>query len=244
MKRGDVLVDRCPSGVPGFDNIAEGGFVRGSLNSILGDAGAGKTIFLLSFLYHGAVEHKENGIYVSFEPDVVDLYKDAQRFGWDFQKLDSLGKVKFFKISPHTQAAEIKRELTKLIAKYDIKRVCFDPIGLFQAGEENGAKIRMEIFDLMSLLKRLNVTVLLADENPNIGENSGGMASADQKSQYTRFLADGLVDIFSSGLGGVGDRAVRITKMRRTSHSRGPVPMKISDDGMEVLSKQKKGLGL
>lgn len=241
MKRGDVLVDRCPSGVPGFDEISEGGFVRGSLNAILGDAGAGKTIFLLSFLHNGATQHKENGIYISFEPDVVDLFKDAQRFGWDFQKLDNEGRCKFFKISPHTQAAEIKRELTKLIAKYDIKRVCFDPIGLFQAGEESGSKIRLEIFDLMSLLKRLNVTVLLADENPNGGENAPG-SSSDQKSQFTRFLADGLVDIFSSGLGGVSDRAVRISKMRRTNHARGPVPMKISDDGMNIMSKQKKGL--
>jgi len=241
MKRGDVLVDRCPSGVPGFDNLCEGGFVRGSLNAILGDAGAGKTIFLLQYLYTGATENKENGIYISFEPDVVELFKDANRFGWDFQKLDNLGKVKFFKLSPQTQVSEIKRELTKLISKYDIKRVCFDPIGLFQAGEESGARIRIQIFDLMSLLKRLNVTVLLADESPSSGENAP-TSSADQKSQYTRFLADGLVDLYSSGLGGVSDRAVRIAKMRRTNHTRGPVPMKISDDGMDVLAKSKRGL--
>lgn len=239
MKK-DALIDRCPSGVPGFDSLCQGGFVRNSVNTLLGGPGAGKTIFLLQFLYAGATEFNENGLYISFEPDPVELYKDAFLFGWDFQKLDGQGKVKFMRVSPLTGVSELKEELTKAISKYDIKRICFDPISLFQAYEQNDAKVRMMIFDLSSLLKRLNVTVLLADEVPSQDSDSAGFMSANSKSEYTKFLADGLVNLYSSGLGGVSDRAVRIAKMRRTSHSRGPVPMSITDSGI-VISKKKSG---
>ena len=42
-----------------------------------------------------------------------------------------------------------------------------------------------------------------------------------------------------SGLSGVGDRAVRVIKMRRTAHSRGPIGMAITDNGIEILPEGK-----
>ncbi len=241
MGRGE-FVERCPSGIPGFDNICQGGFVRNSANALLGGPGAGKTIFLLQFLYSGAVDYKENGLYLSFEPDIVEIYKDAATFGWDFQKLDSADKVKLYKVSPQSSVAELKKDLTKLVSKYDIKRVCFDPIGLFQANETSEAKLRVMLFDLVSLLKRLNVTVLIADEVASMEGEGSAMFSGGAKSEFVKFLVDGIVDIYSSGLGGVGDRAVRISKMRRTNHQRGPIPMQLNDSGISVISRGRKGI--
>lgn len=239
--KGEVLVERCPSGIPGFDELCNGGFVRNSVNALLGGPGAGKTIFLLQFLYNGVAKYRENGLYVSFEPDVVELFKDAMAFGWDFHKLDGQDKVKFMRVSPLTGAQQLKDELLKAIHKYEIRRVCIDPISLFAAKEDNEAEIRMMVFDLSSLLKRLNVTVLIADETASGDTEEVGIAAADVKSQYIKFLVDGLVDLYSSGLGGVSDRAVRIAKMRRTAHHRGPVPMEITEEGIKVLSKPKSG---
>jgi len=233
-----VITDRCQSGVPGFDELCSGGFVRNSVNAILGGPGAGKTIFLLEFLYHGAVTYNENGMYISFEPDVVELFKDGMVFGWDLQELDQEGKCKFMRVSPDTDVVELKKDLTKAIAQFDIKRVCFDPITLFGATEENPARLRAIVLDLVSLLKRLNVTVLLATETASTDTEEAGITSSDVRSQYVKFLVDGIVDIYSSGLGGLSDRAVRVAKMRRTNHKRGPIPMMINDKGMFVLSKK------
>ncbi len=238
--KGD-LVERCPSGVPGFDELCNGGFVRNSVNALLGGPGAGKTIFLLSFLYNGVAKYRENGLYVSFEPDILELFQDAMAFGWDFHKLDQQNKVKFMKVSPLTNVQQLKEELTKAVTKYEIRRICIDPISLFAAKEDSESEIRMMIFDLASLLKRLNVTVVIANETAAGDTEEVGIAAADVKSQYVKFLVDGLVDLYSSGLGGVSDRAVRIAKMRRTAHARGPVPMEISDDGIKVLSKPRGG---
>lgn len=234
------LVERCPSGIPGFDDMCNGGFVRSSVNGIMGGPGAGKTIFLLQFLHNGAVMYKENGLYISFEPDVVELYKDARVFGWDMEKLEGKGQIAFMKISPSTDITELNKELTKLIAKYEIKRVCMDPISFFGIAQKDEARTREMLFNLSSLMKRLGVTGLLANETSASDAEEITSSSGGVREQYVKFLVDGLVDIYSSGLGGVSDRAIRIAKMRRTNHSRGPTPMEITSEGIKVLS-QKKG---
>jgi len=226
----------------GFDDLCSGGFVRNSVSAVMGGPGAGKTIFLLQFLYNGVTKYKENGMYISFEPDVVELFKDAMVFGWDMEKLDQKGQIKFMKISPLTDVEELKKELTKMISKNEVKRICIDPISFFGATEKTDGKVREILFDLTAMLKRLGVTTLLANETATTDSEEVGIAASDIRGQYVKFLVDAVIDIYSSGLGGVSDRAVRVAKMRRTNHVRGPVPMEISDDGISVSKKSKKGM--
>ena len=56
---------RVATGIPGFDEMLEGGYPAGSLITLAGRPGTGKTIFGSQFLYYGAREHGEPGMYVS-----------------------------------------------------------------------------------------------------------------------------------------------------------------------------------
>ena len=99
------VIDRCPSGIIGYDTISQGGFVRNSSNVIVGGPGSGKSTFLLEFLYNGATKYHENGLYCSFEPDILDTLNDAFVHGWDFFRLAEEGRIKFIKFSPETSIA-------------------------------------------------------------------------------------------------------------------------------------------
>src|SRR3989344_6417327 len=158
MAKSGVIVDRCPTGIAGFDEICMGGLVRNSVSALLGGPGAGKTIFLMQFLYNGVTKYNENGVYLSFEPELDELFKDGLSFGWDFEKLDAKGQVKFARVSPDTDVNELKKELVGMVAKYEIKRISIDPISLFGANEASDAKTRKMLYDLTSMLKRLGVT--------------------------------------------------------------------------------------
>ena len=233
-----VIKDRCATGIPGFDKLCDGGLVRGSINVVIGGPGAGKTTFLLQYLYNGVTMFKENGAYVSFEPSEEELKLDALTFGWDFDKLDKSGKCKIVRISPKLGFREIKDQILRLIKSYDIKRICIDPINILAFELERDKDIREMIYDLTSALSKENVTVILADET--IENNpSGGyiIGDGDTRTTALKFLADGLINLYSSGLGGVSDRAVRIEKMRRTNHARGPQAFKISDKGLSVVGR-------
>ena len=54
---------------------------------------------------------------------------------------------------------------------------------------------------------------------------------------FCKYLADGVIELYSSGLSGVGDRAIRISKMRMTKHARGPVGMELSGNGVIILKQ-------
>ncbi|MFH0808795.1 MAG: ATPase domain-containing protein [archaeon] len=229
---GDML-DRCPTGIVGFDRLCSGGFVRNSDNLIVGGPGSGKSTFLLQFLWNGATLFKENGLYCSFEPDVLDTLNDAMSHGWDFSRLSSEGKIKFMKFSPQTSIEELKKELTAVIAQNDIRRICFDPVSVLALALSDKGKIRETIFELSSLMKRLKVTTVFVDESleGEMGMNRDGEWT---KTDILRFLSDSVTVFYESGIAGVGDRAVRIAKMRRTGHERKAVGMKIVDSGVLV----------
>lgn len=230
-------MDRCPTGIGGFDKICRGGFVRNSDNLIVGGPGSGKSTFLLQFLWNGATTFGENGLYCSFEPDILETLNDAMSYGWDFSKLSAEEKIKFMRFSPETSIEELKNELTKMISKNDIKRICFDPISVLALNLSDQGKIRQTIFELSALMKRLKVTTVFVDESleGDLDSNNHGDWT---KTDILRFLSDSVTVFYESGIAGIGDRAVRITKMRRTAHERKAVGMKIGFNGIEILENE------
>jgi circadian clock protein KaiC len=228
------VIDRCPTGIAGFDKISQGGFVRNSDNLIIGGPGSGKSTFLLQFLWNGATQFNENGLYCSFEPDIVETLNDAMSYGWDFSKLSAEGKIKFIRFSPQTSIEELKTELTKIISKSEIKRICFDPVSVLALNQNNQGTIRQTIFELSALMKRLKVTTVFVDESL---EGDVGLSREGDwtKTDILRFLSDSATIFYESGIAGVGDRAIRITKMRRTAHERKAVGMTITQKGMEIM---------
>jgi KaiC/GvpD/RAD55 family RecA-like ATPase len=230
------FIDRCPTGIIGFDALCQGGFVRNSDNLILGGPGSGKSTFLLQFLWNGITQYNENGLYCSFEPDILEILEDAKVHGWDFTRASEQGQMKFMRFSPETSLDELKNELKKVVSRYNIRRICFDPVSLFALSKADKGKMRQTIFDLSSMMKRMRVTTLYADE---IIEAEGVMGSSDGewgRTDILRFLSDSVVVLYEAGLAGIGDRAIRISKMRRTAHDRKVAGMAITQQGVVVYS--------
>ena len=229
---GSSVVERCPTGIPGFDKLCQGGLVRHNTYVVKGGPGAGKTIFLLQFLWNGLM-YGENGLYLSFESDLFDVMQDAYVMGWDFSKYDQQGKCKFVRFDPSITEREISKQIMDLVSKYEIKRICMDPVSVFSMSIGDETKIRKTLYNLTSLMKRLRATVLLSNETS--GDASGDLAGRSLH-DIIDFLVDGVIELHSVGIGGEADRAVRIVKMRRTNHVREPIPMKITNNGITVLA--------
>lgn len=223
-----IIIERCPTGISGFDRLCQGGFVRNSDNLLIGGPGSGKTTFMLQFLYNGATQFDENGLYCSFEPDILEIVQDGFSYGWDFARLNEMDKVKFLKFSPETSISELKSEITKIVSKYNIRRVCIDPLAVLSLNINDEAKIREQIYELTSLMKRLKVTTILADEI--IEDNN----LKSMRAEIVKFLTDSVTVFYPQG-GQGADRSLKIIKMRRTNHVRGVVGMVINETGVNVV---------
>ncbi len=76
---------KIPTGIPGFDEILNGGLEKGWSYLIKGGPGSGKTIFGLQFLIEG-VKRGEKVVYISFDETKEEVKRQAKNFGWDIDK--------------------------------------------------------------------------------------------------------------------------------------------------------------
>src|SRR5438445_1808987 len=87
-------LQRVQSGIPGFDQIVGGGYIRDRVYLLAGPAGAGKTIFSTQFLYNGISKYNENGIYVVLEETPQQLRENMYNsFGWNIQTYEDNGNI-------------------------------------------------------------------------------------------------------------------------------------------------------
>jgi len=227
-------VERTKTGIPGFDENIQGGLVKNSLNLVSGGPGCGKTIFCLQFIYNGIIQEGENGLIISFDEYLDSLKKDARNLGMEFDEFEKEKKCTFMALDPF-QNSRIKEDIITKVKNNNIKRVAIDSTSVFSmAIDDTPYSLRREFYRLASLLRKLNCTTVMTAEiagEASLDISQGGAMSRDG---IVEFIADTVITLHNSGIGGEADRAIRIVKMRRTNHRRDPMPMRITDNGLVV----------
>jgi KaiC/GvpD/RAD55 family RecA-like ATPase len=92
---------RTKTGIPGLDEVLEGGLPRNYMYSVIGAPGTGKTIMGAQFLVRGATQYAENGIFVSLLEPTYSIANNMMRFNWNLFDLESQGKISMVDASPH-----------------------------------------------------------------------------------------------------------------------------------------------
>ncbi|HMQ35464.1 MAG TPA: ATPase domain-containing protein, partial [Chloroflexaceae bacterium] len=99
MSQDPPSIERLPTGIPGFDHIANGGLPRGRTTLVSGTAGSAKTVFAAQFLAAG-VGAGEPGVFITFEEAPEDLRKNMRGFGWEIAEWEGQGRWAFVDASP------------------------------------------------------------------------------------------------------------------------------------------------
>src|SRR5436190_24358539 len=81
------VVEKCPTGIAGLDEVTLGGLPKGRPTLLCGSAGCGKTLFAMTFLYNGAVDYDEPGVFIAFEERPEELIKNVGSLNYDIQDL-------------------------------------------------------------------------------------------------------------------------------------------------------------
>jgi len=56
------MAEKVATGIPGLDDLVDGGFPQGRVVLVIGGPGTGKTILAGQFLYKGMYEDSQNGV--------------------------------------------------------------------------------------------------------------------------------------------------------------------------------------
>ena len=225
---------KVPTGVAGLDEMLGGGFPAGHVVLVTGLPGTGKTCFALQFLLEGA-RRGEKGVFLSLEEDVPQLLETARQFGWTVDPAVDRGLLKVVRLDPketrqslHRIQGELAHELTSLGAR----RIVVDSVSLLNMLSDDEPSRRGTLFALAAACRASGATtVLTAEADPLHPE-----VSRDGLSEY---VADGVVVLgYRTAVDGhrVG-LALRVLKMRRTSHARTVQPYAIGSNGLSVDAK-------
>jgi KaiC/GvpD/RAD55 family RecA-like ATPase len=225
-------VERVVTGIPGLDQLMEGGFVKGAVILVTGGTGTGKTTFCAQFIWEG-LRKGEPGVYITLEEDPEDIKEDLKRFGFNFERFEKEGKFKFVYQNPF-EISDISSTIVDSVNKLNAKRIVLDPVSLIGMYMKDPAVIRKRLFEIIRLLKKTGATTIVTSEilENEIGER-GGSLSRDGVSE---FIVDGIIILNLFGIGEGIIRSLMIRKMRRTKHGTDVYPMEMGSNGI-VLKK-------
>ena len=212
--------EKVSSGIPGLDDLIEGGFYPKSTIVLLGSSGTGKSTFAVQFLMEG-VEQGEQALYVTLEEPPEQIMREADLMGFDLRKYYE--KSLFF---IHLKGKNFKKmieeqlpQLVKARADYNIPtRVVIDPMTPVIWATQDKLEQRELIGKLFYTLKELGVVLCTVEEHARPGETVG------EDVLLPIYLSDGAVHLEYYPIGGAFNRTLKILKMRGVHHGEGVYP--------------------
>ena len=235
--------DYVPTGVSGVDKIlADKGIPRGHTILVSGGPGSGKTTFAIQFLYAGATQHDESGVYVTLDEEPGDIRKNMLKYGWDLKKLEDEKKLVFINVSPvrvapsETGLIQIGMKEFRLIKLLEAikqgvkdvnsKRVVVDPINIFTLQYPAEVERIYAMRDLLRDLKQTGCTNMMISELRGTGW--------EREHQFEEYLTQGVILLRTFLKDGKLVRVFQVEKMRGLAIDNQPRPYEISAKGVEV----------
>ncbi len=226
------IMDRIKSGVPGLDEIMTGGLPRNQLLLVTGTSGTGKTTLGTQFLYNGVKEFDENSVFLSFEEPVELIKENVKSFGWDLDSLEKSGKLAFIKYDPY-RIEDVFDILESTIREIKASRVLIDSISALGLHVRDKTELRSMIFNLSSVLRKLNCTSMI------ISEIVHGTEPRLSRYGVEEFVADTVIVLYYERINSVFNRSMQVWKLRGSPHSLRLHPYVIDKRGITIDSESE-----
>lgn len=178
---------------------------------IAGNPGTGKTIFCGEFLYHGATECSENGLYVSFSEGRDTFIGNMKRFDRDFEGIERQGSFEIMDVLTSREPGidAIIEMITSRIDENDAERLVIDSFTAMANAFPTAIDERVVLHLLSKIVRMTGCTTLLVTEVPTGKETIG--------TGIEEFIVDGTVILRRRLLDGFILRELEVTKMRGTA---------------------------
>jgi len=219
------IMVRVPSGIPGLDELIEGGFEEGTVNLVTGKTGTCKSIFCMQFLYNGIMQSRQKGLYITTEDTAENIRRQAAKFGWDFKTLEEKGWISIMEFEPF-DVQMLSTKMVESINKLDAKRIVIDSVSMLELYIHNVFEIRKGLFKVIQKIRDMGKIGLFTAE---VQEDSNNLS----RFGVIEFMVDSVIVLQYMGLAKY-KRSLMVRKMRMTNHSSNIHPFEITDRGVVV----------
>ena len=226
MRMAPIPFPRMNSGIPGLDDMIEGGFPFPSVILVAGSAGAGKTTFAQRFLFAGAEKGEQCLFFSTLSEPAQWMLRYSSQF--EFVKPEYYGKSVIYEdlgtMLRNCTKDQLLEYIDEKVAEVMPQRIVIDPITV--VGTMLKDDYRLFAFELTTRLKNWQATTLLTGE-----VRPGEMYPAEMS-----YAVDGVILLMLSDEGDARRKYIEVLKMRGTNHLTGKQSVDITrKDGVVVL---------
>jgi circadian clock protein KaiC len=226
---------RISTGVPGLDEMVNGGYFLGSTTLLVGVSGVGKSVMGLQYLAEGA-RRGERGLMLSLDEVPAQILQNGKSIGIDLEAQIARGMIRIQFDSP--QEIEVDRhfyEIERIIDEFKPTRVVFDSLSTYGSTLGSSARTFRDFFHaLVALMKEHQVAAIYNHENPEI------LGMSSMAGEYAMSsLVDNILLLNWVELGDEFRLALTVAKMRSNPTTRVTHECEVVDgQGMRVLPRQ------
>lgn len=237
-----AALEKCATGIPGLDQVTNGGLPLGRTTLVCGGSGSGKTLLGMEFLVMGARDHGEPGVFMSFEENAAELAQNVASLGFDVQRLVDQQKLVIDHVRVERSEIEESGEydleglfvrLGYAIDSVGAKRVVLDTIEALFAALTNAGILRAELRRLFRWLKDKGVTAIVT------GERGDGTLTRHGLEEY---VSDCVILLDQRVTDQIATRRLRIVKYRGSAHGTNEYPFLLDEQGFTVVPLTAIGL--
>ncbi|MBC7714603.1 MAG: serine/threonine protein kinase [Rhizobacter sp.] len=221
-------------GIKFLDEMLKGGLVSGSVTSLFGPPGAGKTLIGLKFLHEGLLAG-ENSLYFGFYETRDQMLSKANGVGIDFAPFIKSGQLQFEWYPPTEQLIdELYEKLVNIINDKKISRVFIDGVEGFKFSAVFSDRLPRFVTSLTIKLRSLGVTAIFSEEArmPSLEKDYhlGEYSAAFENIIYLRYMETSFHV----------KRLINIYKVRSSSYDISIHEFHIQDQGIIVEENSYK----
>jgi circadian clock protein KaiC len=214
-----------PTGIPGLDQLLDGGIIMGNSLLIEGPPGSGKSTLGIRILYEGVVKYNEPGLLITFEEFPRQIYAEALECGINLQELEDAHKLRVIWTPPSRviQSFRGKNELIdQIIKEIGVRRLLIDSITHFKRVSPGETDMREILSGILTYLKIAGINALLVKELER---------QDDQTIAFEEYIVDSSLRLHNKRTETRGEniRYIEIRKTRGQGHISGLHPFQLSD---------------
>jgi circadian clock protein KaiC len=236
------VVEKIPTGVPGFDIISHGGIPKGRSSLIVGRSGTGKTILGLQIASHLA----RNGVstlLVACEESPDDLISTGDNLGLDLTAAIQSGSLRVtdatrptdgpMVVSGEYDISGLIHRIDGIVKKTGAQAVIIDSATALFSPRPPQELLRSLFAQLIHGLRRMKLTsVVLAEA----AEDYGQLTTLGVED----FVCDMVVILRNIVDGERRRRSLEINKYRGSAHYKGEYPCTITSRGLTIFPLDAK----
>ena len=224
------MTELTRTGIEGLDSILGGGIVDNATVLISGNPGTGKSILGLQYIYNGATQFDEKGIYLSFEENADDIAQAAESIGFDgWTDLIEDDRILVYDKQELLRHNDFNATLDRLLAAFEeteYERLVLDSLTMFELFFETEEEKRTYLLKFSDILKANGLTsLLIAEQSAVFPEQDIGLEN---------FLTDGNIYLIQTPTESGVNRYIWVAKMRKQDIETDIFPMNIDDGGITV----------